>query len=293
MTDIGGSAYIGGNVGDENSFTTASVGSSAIPGSQVSFAVGGNIDSGNPINVNGGSVVVGGSIEDNRTINLNGGPGATVTQNNPSQLPASPASEVAAASQYWSTLAANSSVSYNANGQLSFNVGAPNSLSVFNVSASLFSSSIYNGNNNDIIQGYTITGSGTGDILINVTGNLTSVARNFQSTFQNLAGHVLFNFYDASSVTFDGAIYGYVVAPGASVMENNDIYGGVMAETLNLNGEVNLPGGTTGSEAWEGTLLPNVVVIPETSSAITAASALMLVAIFGAGRRQRTAGIIG
>lgn len=277
VTDIGGNAYIGGNVGDQNSFTTAAVGSSAIPGSEVSFAVAGNIASGNPVNVNGGSVVVGGAIEGGRIINLNGGSGATKTQNDPSGLPASPVSAVAGASQYWSTQVANSTVTQLGNGQLSFNRGGGNSLSVFNVNASLFSSSTYNGNN---VQGYTLGGSGTGDILININGNLSGVANNFLSSFSSLGGHILLNFYNATSVMLNGAIYGYVVAPDATVTENNAIQGGVMAQTLNLNGQVELASGAVGATAWQGTELPNIVVIPEASTTIPGLSALVVMAGF-------------
>jgi choice-of-anchor A domain-containing protein len=270
VTDIGGSAYIGGNVGDQNSFTTASIGSTAISAGQISFAVAGNVAGGNPINVNGGSVAVGGN-EGGRAFNFNGG-GRLLGS---SALPASPVSQVAADSQYWSGLTANSAVTYNSSGQLSFNCTAGNSLSIFNINASLLSSSLYNGQN---VQGYTITGAGTGDILINVTGDLSAVANNFLSSFDSLGGHILFNFFNASTVTLNGAIYGYVVAPDATVMENNDIYGGVMAHSLNLNGEVNLPVGATSATAWEGTFLPNVVAIPESSTAIPAFGALAVAA---------------
>jgi len=164
VNDIGGCAYIGGELAVPNSFTTASIGSSAIPVNAISLAVGGNIDSGGNIQVNGGSVVVGGTIAGSRTINLNSH--GTVTQGDPAALPSSPVSQIASASQYWSTLAANSSTTVANNGQLDFNCSATTSMAVFNLSASRMFGSGY--------QGFTLNPSAvTGDVLINVKARVS------------------------------------------------------------------------------------------------------------------------
>jgi choice-of-anchor A domain-containing protein len=278
VNDIGGNVYIGGNLTVPSSFTTASVGNSAIPVSEVSLAVAGNIDNGGAINVNGGSVVVGGAIEDSRMINMNSH--GTVTQGNPSALPASPVSQITAASQYWSTLAANSGTTVANNDQLDFNCTAGDSLAVFNISAQTMFDSGY--------QGFTLMpGSGTSEVIINISGadvNWTtgSFFSQFNTTYWD--GRVLFNFYNATTVNLSGQIGGYVVAPTANLTEANDIDGGVMAENITVDSEINLPP-NSGSAAWLGEL-PNVPV-PEVSTFIPGMSALAMFGIIAWREKRR------
>ena len=243
VNDIQGSAYVGGNVTVPGAFNVAT-GSSSLSKSTVSFAVAGNIQSGGNLQVDGGSVVAGGTI--NRTINLNSG--GIFKPNDPAGLPASPVRAIASASQYWSTLSANSSVSVAANGQLDFNCQAGSSLAVFNLSARQMFGSGY--------QGFALNpAAATGDILINLEGaNVNWNSGSFFSQFntQNWNGRVLFNFYDATAVNLSGLLGGYVVAPKANVTAQNNIDGGIMAGNLTVEGEVDLPG--SGISAWSGGL---------------------------------------
>ena len=243
VNDIQGSAYVGGNVTVPGAFNVAT-GSSSLSKSTVSFAVAGNIQSGGNLQVDGGSVVAGGTI--NRTINLNSG--GSSKQDDRAGLPASPVQAIASASQYWSTLAANSSVAVAANGQLDFNCRAGSSLAVFNLSARQLFGSGY--------QGFTLNpAAATGDILINLEGaNVNWNSGSFFSQFntQSWNGRVLFNFYDATAVNLSGLLGGYVVAPKANVTAQNNIDGGIMAENLTVESEVDLPG--SGSSAWSGDL---------------------------------------
>jgi choice-of-anchor A domain-containing protein len=269
VNDIQGAAYVGGNVTVPNSFNVAT-GNSAIPTSEISLAVGGNIEAGGNIQVNGGSVVAGGTISS--TINMNSH--GTQTQDDPAGLPASPVAQITSASQYWSGLAANSSTAVADNEQLDFNCAANSSLAVFNVSASMMSGSAY--------HGFTLMpSSATGDVLINVNAQATGGVVNwttgsFLSQFNTpyWDGRVLFNFYNATSVTLSGLIGGYVVAPNANVIEDNNIDGGVMADNLTVNSEVDLPESGSAS-AWDGDL-PNVVVAPEPSTAVPGAGAMAM-----------------
>jgi choice-of-anchor A domain-containing protein len=261
VNDIQGAAYVGGNVTVPNSFNAGTVGNSAIPTSEVSLAVAGSIENGGNLQVNGGSVVAGGAIS--RTINLNSG--GTQTQNDPAGLPASPVAQIANASQYWSGLTGNSiTAPGNGNGQLDFNCTTGSSLAIFNVQASAMFGSGY--------QGFTLMpASGTGEILININAASTGGVINwttggFFSQFNTQAwdGRVVFNFYNATSVTLSGQIGGYVIAPNANVVEDNNIDGGVMAKTLTVDSEVDLPVPGNPS-AWFGDL-PNAPVIPEPST---------------------------
>jgi choice-of-anchor A domain-containing protein len=268
VNQIQGQSYVGGNVTVPNSFTAAGVGSSLIPNSSVSLAVAGNITSGGNIQVNGGSVVVGGSIDRTVTVNSHG----TVTQGNPAALPASPVSEVTSASQYWSGLAANSSTTVANNQQLDFNCKAGVSLAVFNINANQFSSGY---------QGFTLipVNGVTHDVLINVAGgsvNWTSGSFFSQFNTAQWDGHVLFNFYQATSVNLSGQIGGYVLAPLANVTEGNSIIGGVAAKNLTVDSAVDLPG-TSSDSAWFGAL-PNVPV-PEASNFMAGVGALVMFAV--------------
>lgn len=269
INDIGGNTFVGGNLVVPNSFTAASAGNS-IPASDVSLAVGGNIDGGGPINVNGGSVAVGGTIEGSRTINMNSH--GTITLGNPAAVPASPVSQIVLASQYWSTLVSNSRESAAANGQLDFNCSGSSSLAVFNVNASEMFGSGY--------QGFTLRPSaGTSEVIINISGaNVNWASGNFFSQFNSgyWDGRVLFNFFNATTVNLSGQIGGYVVAPNANLTEDNDIDGGVMAKNLTVDSEVNLPSNSS-TAAWFGNL-PNASA-PEMSTFIPGISALGMLGI--------------
>jgi choice-of-anchor A domain-containing protein len=234
VSDFYGNAYVGGNVTVQNSFDAAINDKDTMPAGNVSLAVAGNIDGGGAIQVNAGNVVVGGSILAGRTINMNSL--GTVSQGNSSLLPSSPVAQAVADSLYWSTLAANSTVTVK-NNQLTFNCAQNASLAVFNITASQLL-----GTANQSIA--LSTAAGTGQILINVSGanasELSSV--NFLSSFQNWGTNITFNFYQATNVSFSTETYGYVVAPDATVSSDAPIVGGVMCETLDTSSEVEMGG---------------------------------------------------
>jgi choice-of-anchor A domain-containing protein len=270
VSDIQGRAYIGGNVVVPQSFNTATVGGSAIGVNDISLAVGGYINAGGDLHINGGSVVAGGAIISNVIMNSHG----TETENEPSALPPSPIAQITSASQYWSTLAANSTASpgYTSGqqGPYNFNCAANASVAVFNVSAR----ALFNVNN----QIFTLDPSqATKDVIINVEGSsINWNSGHFASQFNTPQwdGHVLFNFYDATSVNLSNdSIGGYIVAPNADVTEDHNIDGGVMAKNLTVESEVDLPTNNDPS-AWSGDL-PNAPV-PEASTGFFGVGALVM-----------------
>ena len=256
VNDIQGLSYVGGNVTVPNSFNVAT-GSGSIPKTTVSLAVVGNINNGGNLQVNGGSVVAGGTIQ--RTVNMNSG--GTSTANDPAGLPASPIATITSASQFWSTMTANSTTFKNAGGQLVFNCAAGANVAVFDITAQ----QMFNGG----FQGFVLAPTNTtGTVLINIAGSVADwTTGNFASEFNTTAWNskVLFNFFDATNVTLSGLIGGYVVAPNANVTVGNNIDGGVMAKNLTVDSEIDLPGGTTSPTAWTGTL-PNLSPVPEPST---------------------------
>ena len=236
VSEYQGNAYVGGNVTDGSAFNTGISTYGGTPAGGASLNVAGNLNSGGPISVNSGNVIVGGSIQGGRILNMNGG--GTITQGNPSALPSSPVAAVAAASSYWSTLSANSTA-VASGGTLTFNCNGSSTLAVFNLSASqLFAQN----------QSFAInTGSSTKQILVNVTGTTANEAggENFNGNWSSVAGELVFNFSQATTLSLSSQTFGYIVAPNAAVTANvTAINGGIDAASLNTSGEVHGPGTT-------------------------------------------------
>lgn len=264
VNDYSGSAYVGGNVTKSTSFD---VGKGVSNPSTVSLAVAGNIVSGSAINVDGGSVAVGGSAN-GRNFNMNSS--GTLTQGNPSLLPASPVDAIMAASLSWSTLTPNSSISLSSSA-LNLNCGSGD-LAVFNVSAAdLFV------NNKDL---HLVLSSGTKDVIINVSGDTMNTGNSKFTSLQAMDEHVIFNFYQATSVDFGSESYGYVVAPGADVTSDNNFNGGIMAKSLSA-GEVHLA-------PWEGDVPSSSVPEPTTWFAGASTLGMLGFGLFRQRKAQKT-----
>jgi choice-of-anchor A domain-containing protein len=232
ITDIQGNTYVGGNVNLSNSADFGNSDSNTATPGNVSLAVGGSFTTGNPSHVDSGNAVIGGNLTGN--INMNSG--GTLSHGNPAALPASPVSTVASASQSWAATASNSASSVNGN-QLTFNCVSTQPVAVFNISAlQLFAQ------NQSI--GLSLAAA-TQNVIINVTGaSVTELSsNNFTSAFTSLGNEVIFNFYQATTISFQGSsIYGYVIAPNAAVTDSTPIIGGLMAASLNTTSEVELAG---------------------------------------------------
>lgn len=257
LTHIGdyqGRAYVGGNVTMANSFDVAQ--GTHLSAGDVGLAVAGSIVSGNPVNVDHGSVMVGGSKSSSnpRSFNLNSH--GSVSYNNSAWFAAnSPLTQISQNSKYWSTLAANGTVTApvkNQNGPVTFTAPQNAKVAVFNVTdAQTFEQ---NGAQtfNLVLSPLTTT------VIINVNsldGVVNWMNGNFGSSFQQAAaeGIVLFNFYNATKINLAGQFDGYLMAPKADVFGNNDIDGGVVARDLSI-GEVHLPNSGSGESSWNGHL---------------------------------------
>jgi len=245
---VQGNAFVGGNLVGGNPTGT---GESGAGSGNVTLAVGGSIQSWTSIAY--GSAYVGGS---STSIQLNNG---TLTTG--SSLPASlsPVAALTRDSLYWSTLTPNGSVS-SYSGGITLNTTAGQSLAVIDVTGSQsFNANLWNGINLSLASGVTT-------VLVNV--NATTINEQYApqlSAFQNSFGEgkVLFNFYNATSITLSGStFYGYIVAPNASVNLQNGVIGGVMAGSINNIGSVGvaLPAGSSGA-AWTGSL-PEAAIAP-------------------------------
>jgi choice-of-anchor A domain-containing protein len=232
VTDVNGNTYVGGNVTVANSFDVGTSDSATVQPGNYSLAVDGNINSGGTIDVDAGNTVVGGTVT-GRTIS-----GGTVTKGSLASVPSSPVSTVDSASTAWSKMTANSSAAVSG-GTLNFNCANSATLAVFNITAA----TLFKQNQSFGLK----LGSSTAQVVINVSGTSATEAggENFNGLFSSWGNRVVFNFYQATSVSLSGSIYGYVVAPDATVSTTSTIVGGVMANVLNSSSEVERCAGTS------------------------------------------------
>ena len=258
VNDIEGRAFVGGNATLSSGFQVGN-GNSSVSKSTVTLAVQGNIKTGGYINLNGGSITAGGTIS---AAGVNKNSGGTVTAGSSYAANNSPVAELTRDSKYWSTLKANGTITENAASQYVLNTPSGSSLAVFDVTDTSFFE-------NSTINGYTLNVSAsTTTILINVysqDGTVNWTKGDFFDLFQTSywKGRVLFNFYNATTVNLHDQITGYVVAPYATVTENNNIDGGVFAENLYVGSEVHLPDRNTSESSWYGDLPDAPTDVPE------------------------------
>ncbi len=273
-SDIEGRTFVGNDFADTRSSSLGIHLLSTVTPSDRTFVVGNNLISGNPINLSRGSLYIDGSTN-GRAVNYNGG-GSTVVDHSIDAQKTSIQAYALAQSQSLRSLASDSVVSLPSGGQpgpvnYSATAGA-DGLAVFNVSAA----DVFNSNK---IQQIGLSADlQTTHIVINVSG--TSVNwkdGNFVGSFNTdyWQSHVLWNFYEATSIVLDRGFVGGILAPLATIETNHVIDGLVVANNLYTQGEVHLPS-TSSNIAYEGHLAP----VPEPGGVIflVAAAGLFLVA---------------
>ncbi len=248
----GGSVYAGGNTSGGNINVNGGSGSVSINASnaaQVTLNGGGTAriagNTGN-VNMNGGGLLYTGSV--NGSVNLNGGATKTQVANAGITTPTAPSSSVAGSfsstfqaplttlSGELDALTANSQAT-RAGNALTFNA-APNSggQAVFDIDSSVFAP-----NSTVTIQ---LNGATSVVINVNVDSCVSAVcALSMPSSlnFVNPTGYaerVLWNFVNATAIAFANEFGGSVLAPYATVSNQNPINGTLVAANYNGNGEL-------------------------------------------------------
>ncbi len=272
QADIEGAAVIGGNFSGATVFNNPNDSqNTSQPSGFGALTVFGNTN-GNSINIdNGGNAYVAGSQGAN--ISFNGGgyiaaPSATISS---FSLP------LIALSQSLSLLAATGTLPPAGNNEQITAVPGPDGIAVFNLTAAQLAA----------IPSFTINLGGASTVVFNVEGSSASFSANDESGTAG-ANNIIWNFYDATgTVAFNTQIGGTVLAVGATVTNNNQIDGDLVAENWTGQGEAhswpfngNLPSPPT----------PPPTPTPEPASLVLFGSAIGLMGLLGVRRHGQMGG---
>ncbi|MCP5533131.1 MAG: choice-of-anchor A family protein [Akkermansiaceae bacterium] len=176
------------------------------------------------------------------------------------------------ASSQWAALDVNSTASLPGNGGLSFNAAPTNidgyQVAVFNVTAAQLS--------DNTISRYDLFLNGANTVLINVSGTTVNINKSFTGDFTNNENKVIFNFFEAETVTITNNARAGIFAPFASVIQSgSNIDGSVIAASFSQTAEVH--------DKRFDAYLPYAAAIPEPSTVLLTAAGLGVLL-----RRRRT-----
>lgn len=262
-SEVEGATFVGGDLSGPSSNYGIRLGTSPIPDALV---VGGDI-TGNPKQVFG-NAVAGGSVS--ATLNFNTGG----TLRSETIDAASLTQQVQDASDYYASLSSNASVTVPGTqpGAVKFQANGSSPVAVFDVSLSdLFSNKTQqieldlNGADMAVIN---VSGTSALWQSGNMVGDLIS---------EDVRNRVLWNFYQADSLTFNNALYGSLLAPNAHFQNATMIEGNVYVSSMDKRGEVHLQSDVPFTQP------PNNSAVPSPTAALFGAGLLSLVAC----RRRR------
>ncbi len=247
-------AYIGGSLSN----STVNSGSTYVAGS-VSNS-----------NLNG-SAYVGGSTSGS---NFNGGRAATASSLMQDGRNAASSTDfgstLSAVSNKLKAAGANSTVSISGN-RANFNAVANSAgVAVFNLdnaaSTALFS-----------VGEFSFSANGARTIIINSSVTSATIGANFLGgQAQSLGGAIVWNFYNATSLTINNQFGGSILATRASLTNNQNIEGGVFVNSLTQNAEIHQQAFTA-----------NIAAVPEPSTYASMMVGLGLIGAMAARRKRK------
>ncbi len=237
-SDVEGRTIVGGNLTGTNSANFAIKLQGQVATNDLTLRVGGDIVSGNPIQLNAGSLELGGSLN-GRHVNYNGG--GSLVPNSGADYTAI-IDELTLASDLLSALGPNSNVLIPAPqpGPYKFDATPDASgLAIFSIDGTaLF------GNQN--VQQIELLANGATDVLINVSGSTINWQHgNLVGLFTESAWResIVWNFHEAESINFGSKnMMGQILAPNADVIAQGNLDGSIFAKNLTTTSEVHLPG---------------------------------------------------
>lgn len=142
---------------------------------------------------------------------------------------------LASASLHWAGLASNSSVTLPGNGGLAFNASPVN---IDGVQVAIFSLTVAELENGTFSR-FDLSLNGAATVLVNVSGSSVTINKSFNGDFGNNESKVLFNFFEATSVTLNTNFRGGVFAPNAAVFQTgSNVDGSVVAASFSQTAEV-------------------------------------------------------
>lgn len=258
-SDVENRTFVGGNLISTTSANFA-INVQGIAASEPMFSVVGNLVTGNPLNLNAGSLHLGGN-RNNRPINFNGG-GALVQD--PTLFDTAITNLLQTATAQLAKEPANNGVSLPTGqpGPARFQVTATTDegVAIFQVAAAdLFG--------NNLVQQMELTPGAATTILINVTGTSVdwSGNGNMVGNFTNSQwrGRVLWNFTQATTINFRAHNFmGALLAPYAQLTTAANLDGAVAVRALTTSAEVHQPtfSGALGSLCETTTVEPPVTI---------------------------------
>jgi choice-of-anchor A domain-containing protein len=251
-SEVGGAAFVGGNLSGTSNYDTQT--QSSLPSIQLGsntydnlgLTVGGSIGANTNLQINNGSnLLYSGNVGSGVNINMNGG-GSKFVNSTISTETSTLSTELNQLSSYFAGLSPNSTYNSSTN-TFTTGAGTDGGTAIFNISAAQFAAADTFNLANSTNASY---------IVINVSGSTASLSSgfNFGSGFSSSANNVLWNFNAASTINLVAQQFiGGILAPSAALANGNQIDGSVGVASFTQNGEVHLP-------------LPTYIPTPEPAS---------------------------
>jgi choice-of-anchor A domain-containing protein len=264
VSDVEGRTLVGGNLTGGGTYASR-LNAGAFAGTDT-LRVGGNVSVSN-IALQAGNLRLSGTRTGN--VNFNGG-GTQITDPSVAASISGVAAELTALSQSLRGLATNSAVQLPGGqpGPARFTpTPGPSGVAVFSVSGNaLFAS--------NLVQQIELSSLSASAIVVNVSGTTINFNQgNFVGNWTNntVRATTIWNFFEATSLSFDRNFNGTVLAPTAHLTITTSVDGSVFVGSFNQRGEVHLP---------------NFNVPPSLIPAPGAAAGLALLGLAAARRRR-------